>query len=329
MMKEGDTPAPPQRRRLGATIPLYGVPLAAHREVIRTLVDLGYDDVWAGEANNLDAITPLAAAAAWAPELGIGTSVVPASTRGPALLAMTAAALAELAPGRTSFGVGSSSAVVVSDWNATVFDRPLARVRDTLRFMRDAFTGSSVTKAYDTFEVTNFRLGRPVESPPDLLVGALRPGMLEMAALEADGAITTAVAASDIPMIRRHLKGSSRLVAWVSVCPSTEGERVRQAARSTLASYLCVPTYQGLHRWLGREHLLAPMWDAWSQGRYREATAALPDSVIDELVVHGPPEACREGIARYFDAGVTDITISLDPMLVDPLEALRELAPQG
>ena len=51
--------------RWGLTIPLLGVPLPAHEQIIRALPDLGYTDVWSAETNGTDAFTPLALAAAW------------------------------------------------------------------------------------------------------------------------------------------------------------------------------------------------------------------------------------------------------------------------
>ncbi len=51
--------------RWGITLPLTGVPLAAHRELVKELPDLGYTDVWSAETAGTDAFTPLALAAEW------------------------------------------------------------------------------------------------------------------------------------------------------------------------------------------------------------------------------------------------------------------------
>ncbi len=105
------------RMGYGMTIPFDGVPLAEHRQWLQELVDLGYTDAWTAEADGADGFTPLALAAAWAPELRLGTAIIPAFTRGPGLLAQSAAALAEAAPGRFALGVGTSSDVIVERWN--------------------------------------------------------------------------------------------------------------------------------------------------------------------------------------------------------------------
>lgn len=106
-------------QRYGITVPFDGIPLAEHRSVIEELPDLGYTDTWTGEASAADGFSPLAAASIWAPSLNLGTAVVPVYTRGPGLLTMQAATLADFAPGRFSLGIGTSSDVIVERWNTT------------------------------------------------------------------------------------------------------------------------------------------------------------------------------------------------------------------
>src|SRR5438874_13599150 len=119
--------------RWGITLPLRGVPLARQREIVAALPGLGYTDAWSSEVNGADAFTPLAAAAQWTDGLRFGTAIAGIYTRGPGLLAMNAAALASLAPGRFVLGIGTSSPVIVTDWNGLELDRPYQRARDTLR----------------------------------------------------------------------------------------------------------------------------------------------------------------------------------------------------
>ena len=110
----------PLPMRPGMTVPLPG-PLHSHREQLVELADLGYTDVWSAESDGGDGFTPLALAAAWEPRLRLGTAIVPAYTRAPALMAQTAAALADAAPGRFALGIGSSSNVIVEHWNGVPF----------------------------------------------------------------------------------------------------------------------------------------------------------------------------------------------------------------
>ena len=130
----------------GMTIPFDGAPLHAQREMVAELADLGYTDVWSSEANGADAFTPLALASVWAPSLRLGTAIVPAFTRGPACLAQSVGALAQAAPGRLAFGIGTSSNVIVEGWNGIPFEQPYQRTRDMVRFLRAALTGAKAER---------------------------------------------------------------------------------------------------------------------------------------------------------------------------------------
>ncbi|MFC3382267.1 LLM class F420-dependent oxidoreductase [Couchioplanes azureus] len=298
------------------TIPLGGVPLADHAAVFAALTDAGFTDLWSSEVNGADAFTPLTLAAAWQPRARLGTAIAPVFTRGPGLLAMTAAALAEAAPGRFQLGVGASSPVVVGDWNAADFTRPYARSRDMLRFLRAALAGETVDRSYDTFEVRRFRLERPPAVPPKVLLAALRPAMLRLAASEADGVILNWLAATDVPRVLAEAKSDDPdfdVVARIFVCPTADAAYARTVGRRLIAAYLTVPAYLEFHRWLGREPALAPMWKAWAAGDRKAALAAIPDEVVDELVVHGAAEECREKVARYAEAGVRVPVMALLP----------------
>jgi probable F420-dependent oxidoreductase len=314
-------------KRWGITLPLTGVPLAAHRELVRELPDLGYTDVWSAETAGTDAFTPLALAAEWAPGLRLGTAIAPVYTRGPGLLAMSAATIAELAPGRFVLGVGTSTPTIVEGWNAVPFTDPFARARDTLRFLRAALVGDKVSETYETFTVSKFRLERPPDPPPPILLAALRPGMLRMAAREADGAITNWLAPGDVPKVRAELGTNRELVARVFVCPTEDADAARGLGRLLISSYLTVPVYAAFHDWLGRGDVLRGMHEAWAAGDRAAANAAIPDEVVDDLIVHGPVQRCRERVAEYISSGLDTPVISVLPTGADPQQLVRALAP--
>lgn len=322
------------------TIPLSTVRLHEHRNIFRRLVDSGYTDVWSAESSAGDGFTPLALAAAWAPELRLGTAIVPAFTRGPALLAQSAAAMADAAPGRFVMGIGSSSNVIVERWNDIPFEHPYRKCRDVIRFLRASLGGEKVTETYDTFDIKGFRLDLVPEVTPPIVLAALREGMLRLAGREADGAITNWLSADDAATVSAIVhdaapdgddgsKAEREVVARLFVCPSTNTEEVRAKARFAIAAYLNVGVYADFHRWLGRDESLAGMWDAWQAGDRKAALAAIPDSVVDELFIHGSPEACREHIARYVENGIdTPVLTVFDFGGADPIAAIEDLAPR-
>jgi probable F420-dependent oxidoreductase len=307
---------------LGLTIPLTGVPLAEHAELVRALPDLGYTDAWSSEVAGADAFTPLAVASQWAPRLRLGTAIVPVYTRGPALIAMSAATLAGLAPGRFVLGLGASSPVIVQDWNGIAYDEPYRRTREVLRFVKTALAGERAGR---------FKLETPPATPPPVLLAALRPQMLRLAGREADGAILNWLAASDVPRCVEAIGNpDADVVARIFVCPSEDAEYARNVGRGLIAAYLTVPAYAAFHDWLGRGEALREMHERWAARDRAEAMAAVPGDVVDALVLHGSPESCREQVREYAKAGVRTPVLAVLPtpeVLADPLDILRRLAP--
>jgi len=314
--------------RWGLTVPLTGVPLPEHADVVRALPDLGYTDVWSAETNGADAFTPLALAAVWEPTLRLGTAIVPVFTRGPALIAMSAAALASVAPGRFVLGLGSSSPVIVGGWNGIEFDRPYQRSRDVLRAVRAALAGERVDGEFDSFTIRRFKLEKAPQPAPAIALAGLRGQMLRLAGREADGAILNWLASTDVPQCTAAIGNpATEVIARIFVCPTDDADYARAVGRMLISTYLTVPAYAAFHDWLGRGERLAPMHAAWAAGDRAGAAAAIPDDVVDELVVHGAPEACREHVERYVAAGVGTPVLAVLPTAAGPtdLDLLRRL----
>ena len=330
-MTEGTTAAPPLR--WGMTVPFDGEPLHAQRDRFVELADLGYTDIWSAEANGHDAFTPLALASVWAPSLRLGTAIVPAYTRGRACLAQSAGSLAQAAPGRFALGIGTSSNVIVERWNGIPFDEPYQKVKDTLAFLRVALAGEKADGG--------FRLGARPPEPVPILVAALRAGMLRLAGREGDGAIINWLSADDVatvaPIVREAAAKAGRpapeICARIFVCVTPDdgdetAATVRGMGKFVAASYLTVPVYAEFHRWLGREEQLASMWGAWEEGDRKAAVAAIPDAVIDDLLVWGTADRCHETLQRYIANGVTTLALAPLPFGVDVREQVRALAPR-
>jgi probable F420-dependent oxidoreductase len=316
-------------RRNGITVPFDGLSLAEHREVFRELVDLGYTDVWSAESGGADAFTPLVLAAAWAPELRLGTAIIPAYTRGAMTLASQVASLCSANPGHFAVGIGSSSNIIVERWNGMSFDKPYQRVRDTLRFLRVALRNEKVTEEYETFSVRGFTLGLPVTEQPPILIAALRAGMLRLAGREGDGAIINWLSADDVATVAPIVGDGKEIVARIFVLPTDDRDLVNYVGRRAIAQYLNVPVYAAFHEWLGRGELLRPMWDAWKAGDRKAATEAIPESLVDELVVWGPPARIREHVERYCEHGVTTPAPAILGNADQAMATARAIAPSS
>ena len=80
------------------------------------------------------------------------------------------AALADLSNGRFVLGLGASSNVIVEQWNGILFERPLAKVRETVEWLRPVLAGG---RSPSGFELTS-----PPTEPVPIVLAALRDRML-------------------------------------------------------------------------------------------------------------------------------------------------------
>jgi probable F420-dependent oxidoreductase len=319
-------------QRYGITIPFDGVPLLDQADWVRELADRGYTDFWSAESGGNDGFTPLVLAASWVPSARVGTAIIPAYTRGAGTLASCVSSLAEAAPGRAVIGIGSSSNVIVERWNGMAFDKPYQRVRDTVRFLKSALEGEKISEDYETFSVKSYRLGRLPAEKPKIMIAALREGMLGLAGRESDGAILNWLSAEDVKKVAPyvHAGGEGKeLVARLFVIPSTNRDLVQMIGRRAIAAYLNVPVYAAFHEWIGRGDELKSMWELWKAGDRKAATEAIPDHVVDELIINGSPEQCREHVQRYVENGLHTPVLAVLPSDVELKEATLALAPQA
>jgi probable F420-dependent oxidoreductase len=297
----------------GLTVPQIGLPLLEHRQLIEALPGWGYTDVWSAETSSTDAFVPLALASSWEQTLRLGTAIVPVFTRGPALLAMSAATMAAAAPGRFVLGLGASSPVIVGNWNGADFREPYRKTRDVLRIVKQALAGERVDDAFDTVTIKRFKLDNAPAAPPPVMLAALRPQMLRLAGREADGAILNWLASYDVPQCLDAIGTETETVARIFVCPTEDTDHAHALGRRLISSYLTVPAYAAFHDWLGRGEVLRPMHEAWAAGDRAGAAKAIPDEVVDDLVLHGSPESVRAQVQAYIEAGLTTPVIALLP----------------
>ncbi|HEV8585957.1 MAG TPA: LLM class F420-dependent oxidoreductase [Methylomirabilota bacterium] len=333
-----------QPRRWGRTVPLAGISLAEHEPVFREAEALGYTDFWSAESD-VDPWIVLALGAAWTTRATLGTAIVGAFTRGPAIIATGAAAMGEAAPGRFVLGVGSGSNVTVERWNGGRFARPLTRVTETVKAVRQALDGEAMSVDGETLKVGGFKLGRPVPGRVPIYVAALQERMVRQAVRVADGVITNWLSADDVTTVAAVVRDEARkvgkdpetypIICRISVCPTTD-PRARDLFRRAVTAYLNVPVYRRFHQWLGRGEALAEMNAKWDAGDRRGALAVVPERAIDDLAVIGTPGHCRETLRRYVANGVTVPVVNFMSLETDPAARaaesrayVRALAPGG
>jgi alkanesulfonate monooxygenase SsuD/methylene tetrahydromethanopterin reductase-like flavin-dependent oxidoreductase (luciferase family) len=119
------------------------------------------------------------------------------------------------------------------------------------------------------------------------------------------------------------------------VCVDPPSPEAELGVRRHINFYLNVPVYRAFQKWLGREEILAPMWKAWDSGDRKGAVAAVPQQVMNDLVLWGSPDEVRAHVRRYMDAGVDTTFLQFHSFVGDTaqkretiVKAMRDLAPR-
>jgi probable F420-dependent oxidoreductase len=301
------------------TIPFTGVPLRELGPLVRQIEDAGYDSVWSAEATELDGFTPLAVAAEHSERLRLVTGIVSVFTRGPATLAQSAAAIANLAPGRFVLGLGASSNVIVEHWNGIPFRRPLAKVSETVDYLRTVLAGERGPGG--------FRLGVPPPEPVPIVLAALRDRMLRLAAEKADGVFTNFLPLGNVEQVVQTFGRPDKEVACRFFSIHGPEEEALATAKRTFVAYVTVPVYTEFFRWLGRGDEIDPLVEAWHAGDRKRALELAPEGLIRETFLLGPVEAQRERLAEFADAGIETAVLAVSCPPAEVARVIDAFAP--
>jgi probable F420-dependent oxidoreductase len=287
--------------RLGLSVPAEGVPLSELAAFARYVEELGYADAWSFEVNGLDAFTPLAAVAAATEGMRLGTAIVPVFSRPPGLIAMHAASLAEMAPGRFVLGLGSSTPVVVESWYGIPFSKPVTRTRETVLAVRALLAGEKVGA---------MRLASPPAQPPPIWMGALGERMLQAAGEVADGVCFYMCGPRLIPKLLARAGGRLDSVARLIVLPG-RGEDSQAAARRLIVTYALVPYYARVMKEQGFGEEVAVISERWRAGDRAGAAGQVSNSMIEELLLTGSADHIRDRLAAYEAAGLGTAALAI------------------
>ena len=281
---------------------------------------LGYDSLWTGEAYGSDAVVPLAAIATHTERIKLGTSILQMPARTPATTAMTAATLDTLSGGRFLLGLGLSGPQVVEGWHGRPYTAPLATTREYVAALRDLLArerplevhGSTLDIPYHGPGATG--LGKPlklmVHPRPDIPIylAAIGPKNVALATEIADGFLpifwspTNWIAAFGDAITNVPSDFDVAPSAWV--VPGDDIDGCRDKIRPFIALYVGGMGARGRNFYnalacrLGYEAAAKEIQDLYLDGKQREAAAAVPDALVDEIALCGP----RGRIAERFEA---------------------------
>jgi 5,10-methylenetetrahydromethanopterin reductase len=295
----------------------------------------GFDSVWVAETRmTRDGFVPLAAIAAATERIALGTGIVNVYTRGPVVLAITFASLAELAPGRILMGLGAGSPLVLAP-QGVAWERPVARLREYIDVLRPLMRGEEVTREGEFLRLDGARvedvlssggIGREV---PPLWLGVTGRRAVELAGEVADGVLLnvclpTEYVERSLGWLRDGAARTGRDAAEIEVAMGILTAVDRDSATAKAAALRFCALYLSLFPNIAKEtgldpELVASTREAFQQGGIEGAAQRLPRSVVDVLCAAGTPAECKERLDAYRAAGIAH------PVVV-PLEGMHELA---
>jgi F420-dependent oxidoreductase-like protein len=315
--------------KLSATIKFLPSHVGIDMDLVFEAERLGFDAVWAGEAYGTDAVSPVAWVLARTSRIKAGTSIMQIPARTPACAAMTAMTLQALSGNRFLCGIGPSGPQVVEGWHGVPFGKPLARTREYVAIIRQVLDRKGPLEHHgEHYDIPytgpgSTSLGKPLRSiihgDPSLKIytASVSPSGLRTAGEVADGVLPffmspEKAAAIVDPIVEGRVRaGKSRDLAdfdnapYVRVSVGDDLEKCRDALRPGLALYIggmgarSANFYNDLARRMGYEAEATEIQDLFLAGKRQEAAAAVPDALIDETSLVGPPERIRDRLQAW------------------------------
>ena len=278
--------------RIGVSLadPTGPDPLTGLAGQIREAAGDGFSSAWVSNIFGLDALTALAVAGRDVPGIELGTAVVPSYPRHPAALAQQAITASVALGGRLTLGIGLSHKIVIDGMYGYSFDRPARHMREYLDVLAPLLRGDRVNVTGETVRASIALTVPGHEGRVPLLLAALAPAMLKLAAGQADGTVlwmTGPATVRDyvVPALTEAASAAGRpdprVVCILPVCVTDNPDLARTRADRIFSVYGQLPSYRAM---LDREGAAGP------------ADVAM---VGDEATVRGQ----IEGLAG---AGVTD-----------------------
>jgi F420-dependent oxidoreductase-like protein len=320
------------------TSPLELIELAQEAE------RLGYDSAWAAEAWGTDAVSVLAWLAAVTTRIKIGSAILQIPARTPANAAMTAATLDLLSGGRFLLGLGTSGPQVVEGWHGEPWGKPLRKTREYVEIVRAVLRRDVLEHHGEHYDVPYSQDGatglgkplklmaRPLRADVPIYLASLRPKSIALAAEIADGWLPIffsperARGAFPVPFERDAFDIAPAVPALLS----DDLESARDALKPYYALYIGgmgargQNFYNDLASAYGFEADAKRIQNLYLDGMKREAAAAVPDALVDEMALAGPREHIAERLEAWKESGATTMLVSTRD--VATVRAVAELA---
>jgi 5,10-methylenetetrahydromethanopterin reductase len=280
----------------------------------------GFSGLWFGETTLRDASVLATIAASSTKKIQLGTSIVNVYTRTPSQLALMGATINEISGGRFTLGLGVSTAAIVESWHGQRFEKPVMRLDETVRLLRQYFSGERFSYQGLYSSPANARLRtRPA---PKVALAALNDYMVKKAAALGDRVILNlyptdrikhALELIDEGCRKAGKKARPQLSVMLYSYVLGDDEKGVDAAKDLVAFYASAPAYSALFSRIGFAAEAKAMTDAWKAKDRDAVKRTVTRQMIDTIMVLGTVQTLRERVKLYHDSGVDDVFISPSP----------------
>jgi len=266
----------------------------------------GFASVWMAQIFSLDALTVLALAGGKTTRIELGTAVIPTYPRHPHSLSQQALTVNQATGGRLALGIGRSHQVVIEGMFGLSYDKPLAHMREYVAVLKGLIDNGSVSVDGKAYRV-NASLKIKQAPPTPVLIGALRPKMLQICGTLCDGTLTWMagpryIENEIVPRLSDAAGAAGRalprVVASLPVYVTDDAQAAHEAIAKALQVYGQLPVYRAC---LDAEGVEGPA----------------------DIALIGDEKKVEEGLRRLASAGATDFYALVAPEAVSDAACAR------
>jgi len=304
-------------------------PKGVDMELVLEAERLGYQSVWTGESYGADVVTPIAWVLARTTRIKAGTGIMQMSARTPSCAAMTAMSLQNLSGNRFLCGIGASGPQVIEGWHGQPYGKPQARTREYVAIIRKILERKAPLEHQGEHYQIPYAgpgasgLGRSLKSilhgDPGLKIytAVTSPVGLRTAGEVADGTLPIFMSPEKSHLVTGPVQegmakaGKAKSLAdfdispYVRVCMGDDLAACRDAIRPELALYIggmgarSKNFYNDVAKRMGYEGEATEIQNLFLDGKRKEAAAAVPDRLVDEISLVGSKERIRDRLQAW------------------------------
>ncbi len=273
------------------------MPATETRSTLPEIEALGFRALWFPESVSKEAFSQAAIMLGIAKDLVVATGIANIWARDATSMINGARTLEEAFPRRFLLGLGVSHAPSVGK-RGHDYQRPLTAMRTYLESMR-----------------ASRYVGPAPEAEPPLVLAALGPRMLRLAADQTAGAHPYFVPVEHTRFARSLLGSGPLLAPEQAVVITDNAQEGRAIARAHTRYYLALDNY--------RNNLLRLGWD------HDDLKGNGSDDLVDAVVAWGSVDDIQARVAAHLEAGADHVSVQVLNGLPDrfPIDELRLLAP--